>query len=88
MSKPKLKLFFAALLLSSLALVPTTNAATDHQCAESPCETDGDGSTTCAVRCSDGSWSSIGCLDNETAHCSCSGYPVLANPYCTRNSGN
>jgi hypothetical protein len=40
-------------------------------------------STTCAVQCSDGSWSSIGCNSNEYATCSCSGSPVLANPRCT-----
>lgn len=45
----------------------------------------GSGSTTCATQCSDGSWSSIGCLSNETAHCACDGSPVLARPYCTRN---
>jgi hypothetical protein len=40
-------------------------------------------STTCAVQCSDGSWSSIACLSNEKATCSCSGAPVLANPRCS-----
>jgi hypothetical protein len=43
------------------------------------------GSTTCAKQCPDGSWSSIGCLSNETAHCACDGSPVQARPYCTRN---
>jgi hypothetical protein len=43
----------------------------------------GSSSTTCARRCSDGSWSSIACLARETAHCTCSGSPLLANPYCS-----
>jgi hypothetical protein len=41
------------------------------------------GSTTCAVQCTDGSWSSIACNSNEYATCSCDGSPLLANPYCT-----
>jgi hypothetical protein len=50
-----------------------------------PFPSDGGGGTTCAKQCSDGSWSSIACLSNETAHCTCTGSPLLANPYCTRN---
>jgi hypothetical protein len=45
----------------------------------------GGGSTTCAVQCTDGSWSSIACNTGETAHCTCTGTPLLANPSCTRN---
>jgi len=40
------------------------------------------GSTTCAVQCPDGSWSSIACNSGETAVCSCTGAPLQADPYC------
>jgi len=43
----------------------------------------GGSSTTCTVQCPDGSWSGIGCNTGETAHCTCTGSPVQANPYCT-----
>lgn len=72
--------------LESLSSTPEARPATDYQCDVPPCETDGGGATSCAVRCPDGSWSSIGCNSNETAHCSCSGYPLQARPYCTRNA--
>jgi hypothetical protein len=79
----KVKIFATALLVMGLPFFGTVHAA-DQQCDSPPCEGGGSG-TSCAFHCSDGSWSSIGCLDNETAHCSCSGYPLQANPYCTRN---
>jgi hypothetical protein len=82
----KVKIFATALLVMGLPFFGKAHA-TDYQCADPtvPCD-GGDGSgTSCARQCPDGSWSGIGCLENETAHCSCSGYPVQANPYCTHN---
>jgi len=79
----RIKVLAVALLATGLPFLGKARA-TDYQCSEPPCETDG-GGTSCTVRCPDGSWSGIGCLDNETAHCSCGGFPVQANPYCTRN---
>jgi hypothetical protein len=37
-------------------------------------------SSSCAVQCANGYWSSIGCLEGQCAHCPCGNPPY---PYCT-----
>jgi hypothetical protein len=77
----KIKVLLLALLVAAMAFSPKVTEAVDNQCTES-CGGSG-GGTTCAEQCPDGSWSGIGCLQGQTAHCTCSGFPVQANPYCS-----
>lgn len=78
MLSPKIKLFLVVLVLAIVAA-----PASAHLFYRDP---GGDGmggcSSSCSRECSDGSWSGIGCLSGQCAYCTCSGYPVRANPYC------
>lgn len=76
--KKHVRLFLLALVLTTTSMLPVNAFQKDLG---------GDGgsggSTTCAVQCPDGSWSGIACNTGETAHCTCGGSPVRANPYCS-----
>ncbi len=54
----------------------------DYYSCISGCDNGGSGTSSCSEVCSDGSWSGIGCYPGQTAVCSCTGSPVLANPHC------
>jgi hypothetical protein len=79
------KVSLLALALALLTLPLCLSAAVEPSIKIPPGDGGGTGGgcvTSCAVECSDGSWSSIGCLSDECAKCTCSGSPVLANPRC------
>ena len=77
----KIKLFLFAMVLAVVPLYAGANGPFQND----PGDGSGGGgcSTSCAKPCPDGSWSGIGCLANQCAHCTCTGSPVRANPYCS-----
>ena len=78
--KKHVRLFLLALVLTTTPLLAGVNGPFQNDPGDG---SGGSGSTTCAVQCSDGSWSGIACNTGQTAHCTCTGSPVKANPYCS-----
>ena len=75
------RILFVGLLLVMAFVLPASRSSAANGGGDQPPFGDSNG-TTCANKCDDGSWSSIACLDNEMAVCSCTGSPLQANPYC------
>lgn len=75
------KILFVGLLLVMAFVLPASRSSASGGGGWQPPFDDGNGDT-CAIQCSDGSWSSIACLHNEIAICSCGGSPLQADPHC------
>jgi hypothetical protein len=78
----KIRLFLLALVLLTMPLYAVRSGPFQNDPGDGG-SGGGGGSTTCAVQCSDGSWSGIACNTGQTAHCACDGSPLRARPYCT-----
>ena len=83
-TKVKARVFLVACILLALPFAVAQASGQDNIFNQDPFGDGGDGAGgTCAVQCSDGSWSGIACNPGEQAHCTCTGRPVKANPSCS-----
>lgn len=77
---PRVKVLMMLLILMILPLTAAM-ATIQHLNPIDPGSGGGTCSSSCAVQCANGYWSSIGCLSGQCAHCPCNG--GIPQPYCT-----